>query len=354
MDQFEQTDINIKKLRLQGKSIEEVREYFNSIGYQRKQVEEIMAASRFTMITFFKYCRIFWPVVFLLCTYFLIISPPVAIASLPMFWSFLCTLVFLFVLLNSIVVIFYHDSKVGDLYVIPFIIFLPVFFFTYIHFGSVGDNFIKKDGQFTIGKIVDGKAVTSRRKESYTVNVAYTIDSGAKASAMVRLTESEFKNIYKGANVPMLYAKSNPSVVRLLLTRNDIAKFAGGRNKDFLVSDLISVMEANNLQATLESHEKMTEYLNSQSLHWQYNENRSYWTNTLQDKVIGFPNDKSAFLIARLVKDHDMSEELKNLNFQQIESTSGDSVFASEKYRATITVQTEATGSFEFLKITKI
>jgi len=84
-------------------------------------------------------------------------------------------------------------------------------------------------GIYTTGTITDGSSLHGRRVDFSSVVVAFTSEEGYNYNIDHSLSAAEFNRLSKDQEVPLVYSKRHPNLLKILYTYDDILKYSKGR-----------------------------------------------------------------------------------------------------------------------------
>ena len=221
-----------------------------------------------------------------------------------------------------------------------FLMLIPAMIFYFIlslRFEAVADNLLKENQIEVVGEIVSGgETEIQNRRGSIkisTVAVEFQTLEGKKIIAYENLDTYEFKSFHINQKVNMIYSKSNPQNISLLMSDSDLSKFKNSKEKEILPSDLIHLMSIDKNNITTE--------LNKLSYGWEYNDQQMLWVNNRKNMAISVTQDSVSYIGQNgRTADH----FLKKNGFKRINNSSTSSLSAfdlnksyeNDKYKASV------------------
>lgn len=138
-----------------------------------------------------------------------------------------------------------------------------------------------KYGQFTTGIVTSGKIMKIKKTDFSSLTVRYNAD-GREYTESVDMPASIMDNYGIGQEIPLVYSKRYPKIVRIV-SNSDISLYTRKAEKKLSVDDLLKVME-------MKTSDEALKYLNELNQKWtakQGAESRSVvYENRLRNMVI--------------------------------------------------------------------
>ena len=221
-----------------------------------------------------------------------------------------------------------------------FLMLIPgmVFYFILsLRFEAVADNLLKENQIEVVGEIISGgETEIQNRRGSIkisTVAVEFETVEGKKIIAYENLDTYEFQGFHINQKVNMIYSKSNPHNISLLMSESDLSKFKNSKETEILPSDLINLMSVDKQNILAE--------LNKLSYGWEYNEQQMLWINNRKNIAISVTLDSVSYIGQNgRTADH----FLKKNGFKRVDNPSSSSLsrfdlnkrYENDKYRASV------------------
>lgn len=150
--------------------------------------------------------------------------------------------------------------------------FFPGFIFYFIIsncFSSGADKILKDTQEDAIATIIDGRSIEGRSLNFASVTVEFTTKDGRVVKAVEDVSTYEFKEFYLGQKLNIVYSKSDPHNIDLLIDNYSVIKMKGTKNREIEPNDLLKL-------ATVSFSDLGTE-LNKINNNWVYNEAEGVW-----------------------------------------------------------------------------
>ncbi len=217
----------------------------------------------------------------------------------------------------------------------------------YLNFRNSEKEELKAHGEIVKGTITDGSVTKIRRSKNHEVTVKFEAKNGKVYVVTESVSEAEFRQIYKGMQVDVLYSTKDPFIVELLLGDNTKKEFTQSEERELNVQDLIEML-------SLESDEALGVALNKISYGWEYNKEEAFWMNESRKIALSFqPSKEIKWIGSGLHMYPVFIKELKKMNFKKndnIENKKGMSFFYSDDFLVLLELMTDK--DFQHTRIT--
>jgi hypothetical protein len=186
--------------------------------------------------------------------------------------------------------------KLAPLAVIPGIILILILIF--YHLGEKNKE-LSANPVLTKGSVYGGESTTTRRNfssnTSYTVNIVYRDSLNHEHRFEQSVDGGEFRNLYRGAVVDVVYSKRHPALAKALLDLDDLSKIKNIPQGKISISHLMSILDGEIKE------DSVLDFLNSINYQWTMESEKGYYKNDNMNLAIKiFPEEKEiAFLQKR-------------------------------------------------------
>jgi len=145
-------------------------------------------------------------------------------------------------------------------------VFIVVFFFGYSIFLIFDETRqvskeIQTNGKYTTGFIIDGSSYTTRRADFTNVSIKYKTQEGKEYITVHDISAKEFENYTQFQEIPIVYSSKYPTLIRILRSDSEIAKYSKRTIRDLKISDFEKILD-------LKSATAINDYLNAVNLKW--------------------------------------------------------------------------------------
>jgi hypothetical protein len=187
-------------------------------------------------------------------------------------------------------------KKLAPFAVIPGIILIIVLLFYHL---DEKDSELSTYPILTKGSVFGGESTTTRRNfssnTSYSVNIIYKDSLNHEHRFEQSVDGSEFRNLYQGAVVDVVYSKKHPALAKALMDIEDLSKVKKIPQGKISISHLMSILDGE------VKEDSILEYLNSINYEWTKESEKGYYKNDKMKLAIKiFPEDREiAFLQTR-------------------------------------------------------
>lgn len=120
---------------------------------------------------------------------------------------------------------------------------------------------IKNYGEYTSGIIIDGSSITTRKADFSNVTIKFKTKDGNEYTTVQDISESEFNNFAQYQEIPIVYSSRYPSILEILKSDADIAKYAKTKIRDLKIADFTAILE-------LKTANEIIKYLNGVNQKW--------------------------------------------------------------------------------------
>ena len=205
-----------------------------------------------------------------------------------------------------------------------------------------------KENQIEVtGKIISGgeTEIQNRRGniQISTIVVEFLTKEGNKIIAYEDIGHYEFQNFYLNQEVNLIYSKTNPQNISLLMSNKNITKFKNSKEKDILPEDMIYLM-------SVDKKNILTE-LNKISYGWEYNNKEALWVNNRRNIGISI----SSIMVVYIAQNFDTIDYfIEKDGFKRIGQAKYDTnkIYEKDNYKATITMLKRENGQEPFAMTT--
>ena len=140
-----------------------------------------------------------------------------------------------------------------------------------------------EDGIFTTGIVIDGKIMRSRKADFSSLTISYTTIEGKEMMQQVDISSSMIERYGINQEVPIVYSKADPSVVKILYSDADISRYSSVQQREIKIADLIEILNFK----TAEEAQKTLNAINQKWEHQQGSEaNSVIYENKLKNSMI--------------------------------------------------------------------
>lgn len=182
-------------------------------------------------------------------------------------------------------------------------------------FEDAAEDMIKKNYIEVVGTVISNtvtKKLVSGRITNIKIAVEFNTLEGEKIIADKEVSAYEFKQIYEGQEVNVVYSKTNPHNVDVLLFDDAIRKFKNSLERDITPQDLANLIGLEKEQVEVE--------LNKIIYGWEYDNNKKAWFNERKNIGISVHENKVSYLSLNAQYAHFL---LERNGFVAIKSESG-------------------------------
>lgn len=187
-------------------------------------------------------------------------------------------------------------------------------------------NEISENGKYALATVIDGSSFKTRKADFTNIKVTFASEDGKWHTATIDIPASQFNNYGKKQIIPIAYSPKYPTLVKILHSDQDIAKYSGNEVRTIRLSDLEHLFELTDNTETLK-------YLNSVNQSWSIdssNETTTYF-NTL--KNIGVKVSQKEITYIHSGQDFNLFEdELERGNFQKSPGDNKYTMYTNDKY----------------------
>lgn len=169
-----------------------------------------------------------------------------------------------------------------------------VYFIFSSRFDGVHDDILKDTQVEVTGHLVDGSSVRVQRllrgggADFTHVVVEFATNEGDMQDVTKEVSEYEFKRLYKGQTVPVLYSKINPRNIAILIDDDSYRKFKNSSERDFTPDDLLRLLS---IKPTA-----MVAELNKIAYGWVYVTQRKMWVNNRKQSAVNTDGRELRFI----------------------------------------------------------
>lgn len=211
-----------------------------------------------------------------------------------------------------------------------------LYFIISSRFESVADELLYKNQIEVTGKVISGGETEIQNrygKATYSkIIVEFNTIEGAKRIAYEDVSNSEFQNFYLNQEINLIYSKTNPENINLLISDSDFRKFKKSKERDILPQDLINFMAVDNKNAQKE--------LNKISYGWEYHKQKMMWINVRKNIAISLSNNLVIYIgenvdVARNYLEKDGYKLIEPIDPQMLHLV-GRSVWLNKNFTAII------------------
>lgn len=156
----------------------------------------------------------------------------------------------------------------------------PGFIFYFIIsscFSSGADKILKETQEDAIATVIDGSSIEGRINYA-TVTVQFTTKDGREISSVEDVTTYKFKDFYLGQKLNIVYSKTDPHNIDLLIDNYSVIKMKGMQNREIEPADLVKLITIPYSDLGIE--------LNKINNNWVLNEEEGVWVDEINKQVI--------------------------------------------------------------------
>lgn len=218
-----------------------------------------------------------------------------------------------------------ESEKTGQNIGCALIAVVIIFFFgfsMFLLFDEIGrsDAEIDKNGVYTTGVIVDGSSYKTRKVDLTSVMIKFKTKDGKEQYTSQDISAQEFSRYSQFEEVPIVYSKRYPSILKILRTDAEIAKYSKSEVRDITLSDLIKLYE-------LKTPIEINKYLNNINKEWDYqnggDDQSVIYFNKFKKIAIKVIKDKDVIYMLNDVNQQLFEEEIPKLKFEKMDMGSG-------------------------------
>ncbi|QIL38785.1 hypothetical protein G7074_05510 [Pedobacter sp. HDW13] len=217
------------------------------------------------------------------------------------------------------------EDKKQDNFGCILIVVIVIFFFGFsgfLIFNTVNESSleIEKNGKYTVGEIVNGSSFKTRKADFTSVIIRYKTQDGKVYQTAQDISAEEFENYYRYQEVPIVYSSKYPTILQILRSDTDIAKYLKIKIRDISISDLEKLIE-------LKNPSEINQYLNSINQKWQYegayNGNSYVYNNKFKKNIIKVTPGKELVYALNDVNYELFEDELNKSDFKKNDNYEG-------------------------------
>ena len=177
--------------------------------------------------------------------------------------------------------------------VLFFLMMFPVIIMYFIInsvFEDVAQDMLKKNQIEVVGTVISNRATktVSGRITEIKIVVEFNTLEGEKIIADKEVSLYEFNQIYEGQEVNVVYSRTNPHSVDVLLFDDAIRKFKNSAERDITPRDLANLIGLEKEQVGVE--------LNKIIYGWEYDTNKKVWLNDRKGVGISVRESEVSYL----------------------------------------------------------
>jgi hypothetical protein len=184
--------------------------------------------------------------------------------------------------------------KLSPFAVIP--AFVMVFVFVMSHSSRVSAE-VKEYGVLTKALVTGGQSSSSSRRgrttTTYDVYVSYTDSLKREYTAELDVSGSEFKDLYEGAVIDIIYSSKHPSLAKPVLSLGEMSKYKKIAMGDVGVEHMIAILEEKVKPDSVKG------YLNTICYEWREEEGGDYFINDQKKIAIAVALEQGKVLYIR-------------------------------------------------------
>jgi hypothetical protein len=200
----------------------------------------------------------------------------------------------------------------------PFAIISGVILFfslIFYHSGRISDE-LATHGKLTKGTVNGGESTTTTRRfqknTSYSILVGYQDSLNKQHVFDASVTGSEFNDLYRGAEVDVVYSKRYPAIAKAVFSIDELSKYKHVPQEQLTITHLINILEQK------VNKDSVLDYLNTINYEWHPgSEDGVYNNERLKAAVkIAPDNQKMAYAceVGGFIKDDDDFESTLTQN----------------------------------------
>jgi hypothetical protein len=145
-------------------------------------------------------------------------------------------------------------------------------------FSSGADKILRETQEDAVATVIDGQSVEGRRLNFASVTVEFTTKDGKVISAIEDVSTYEFKGFYLGQKLNIVYSKSDPHNIDLLMDNYSVIKMKGTVSREIEPKDL--------LKLTTVSFSDLGAELKKIDNNWIFNDEEGVWVDEKRQQVI--------------------------------------------------------------------
>jgi hypothetical protein len=198
---------------------------------------------------------------------------------------------------------------------------LPVLVFYFLiswSFNSNANAVLKETQEDAVATIIDGTSVEGRRINFADITVQFKTKEGITITAIEDVSTYKFKQFYKGQKLNIVYSKSNPHNIDLLIDIENIRELKNSAERAIEPKDLLHLLDAKT--------EVVTDELNKISYGWVYDSADNYWMNEKDKYVLLAQENKITLITSTSDFNYTFPQKFLNLGFEKISITNPEDV----------------------------
>jgi hypothetical protein len=224
----------------------------------------------------------------------------------------------------------FGTAPIFTLAVITFISFIIITTNLTILYSNIKENELKQFGKITTGEIIEGYSLTDQHNfGSYNVTVEYKLN-GETITAFTKVSSTEFTNCYVGKEVNLIYSTKNQNLIDIIGDDAKVKTYINIKNREILIKDLISIINLDEKQTL--------SYLNSVNYPWKYDSYKKTWINSEKNLLVVKNEKNSISYLSATYNPMNINEELKQLNFNKIDTLNSKKLSAGEKIKQSMLI----------------
>jgi amino acid transporter len=189
-----------------------------------------------------------------------------------------------------------HETPNIDFSFFP-IFFIPaviVFFIFSWRFESASDRILRDTKVEATGKVISGSSTEVKRVlrsggvTFSTIVVEFMTEEGNKVIAYEDVSSYEFQQFYIGQEVNLVYSKTNPKNIDLLVNAENVRELMDTQERQIDPSDLIALIST--------KQEDVLGKLNKIMYGWNYNGEKSMWINEKHNSIVMLADNEVRFI----------------------------------------------------------
>ena len=127
------------------------------------------------------------------------------------------------------------DSKDKSGYVI-FAVFMLFLFgfgtFQVKHALDAKKNELKENGRLVIATVIDGSSYKTRKVDFTDIKFEFLLEDGSRYTAKADVSAKEFSKYHIGKEVPIVYSKKYPSLIKILRNDEEVSEYSGNTSRN--------------------------------------------------------------------------------------------------------------------------
>ncbi len=202
-------------------------------------------------------------------------------------------------------------------------------------FNSGANDVLKETQEEAIATVIDGSSVRGRSFDFTDITVKFKTKAGAEITATEDISSYQFRDFYKGQKLNIVYSKTNPQNIDLLIDKENIRDLKNTAERDLEPADLIKLLSLDRGSVTPE--------LNKINFGWVFDGNKSVWLNEKRDEVIQIDNAELTYITGKVGSNYTFPTKLLSMGFVRTNKDdpsdvmrTGEKIFEKDNYTTSV------------------